>query len=865
MSYRWYWLFSMVLVFGFIGNASYAQDYSCGNISIDSAEQRYDLGRFEECMDGLNKCLQVKKAFNADQKIQAYHILAKCYLAVDSISGADSVIEELLLLKDNFETDPKDPDRFISRVAFIRSSIISSVSKRNEDMRLAPATTAVITAEEILQRGYTDLIDVLKDLPGFDISVYYGQLYANVYQRGLRTNNTDKTLLLVDGVEENDLWSNFADISQQYPVTNIKRIEVIYGPASTMYGPTAFSGVINIITKEPADYLKSKASFGINANTGISAYDTRYVDISSAYKKGAFSFNVTGRFYHSDRPDLSSQSLWDYDPNDYEDSIPLYGYRNLLSIGSNAKEYLIDNGLPSRSPFYRVSSDTSRIVLTEAGAAEAVRLNQMLYDQHEGKFDYTAFNNSARSSYINARINIADFSLGFVSWNKNEGNGTTFTDYIASVSGSRWLTNHNYAYFKYSKRINEKLLFTSFINYRIHAIKNGSKITTKKEYSALGGLELKDLVNGIPASWQTTYYYEQSEQFRAEFKLLYKLGKNFYLNSGVELRNSQLQGYYLTSATSSVPQNDGTYPASPGGNQYNVNDIGVYSQGNYRTKNGIGFTLGARLDYNQIRRDAGLGYHLSPRFVIDYALKEWVFKAIVSHGIENVSNYTKFDDVNIAPNPALKAETIYNYEFSASKKISDLFMADIDFYYSSIRNVVSAVVLNRVLQNQNIGEFKIKGIQSNFYYKSPGKKWQASLNYTFTDPLQTKSVDSADNVVDIDLRVPDIAAHKLNAVINCIFLKNFNINFRGNYLSAKKNGLNTTAPANKLSFPGYFVGNATLSVQNYIKGATLQLGCNNIFNNTYFSPGIRTAGGVRVPNAILQIGRNFFLKINYEL
>jgi len=273
-------------------HAAFAQNYNCGNTSIDSAELRYDVGRFDECINGLTQCLQTKKAFSADQKVQAFHILGKCYLAIDSIAKADSVIEELLALKENFETDSKDPDRFVNRVLFIKSTIISSVSKRNEDIRLAPATTAIITAEEIKQRGYTDLIQVLQDIPGFDVSIYYGQLYANVYQRGLRTNNTDKTLLLVDGVEENDLWTNFADISQQYPLTNIKRIEVIYGPASTMYGPTAFSGVINIITKEPADYLKNKQSFGVNANAGIATYDTRYIDASAAYKKNNFSFKL---------------------------------------------------------------------------------------------------------------------------------------------------------------------------------------------------------------------------------------------------------------------------------------------------------------------------------------------------------------------------------------------------------------------------------------------------------------------------------------------------------------------------------------------------------------------------------------------
>jgi outer membrane receptor for ferrienterochelin and colicins len=854
----------LVLLLQCFFHGAFAQDYNRGNTSIDSAELRYNVGRFDECIIGLTQCLQTKKAFNADQKIQAFHILAKCYLAIDSIAKADSVIQELLALKEDFEADAKDPDRFGNRVLFIRSTIISSVSKRNEDIRLAPATTAIITAEEIKQRGYTDLIQVLQDIPGFDVSIYYGQLYANVYQRGLRTNNTDKTLLLVDGVEENDLWTNFVDISQQYPLTNIKRIEVIYGPASTMYGPTAFSGVINIITKEPGDYLQNKESFGVNASAGVATYDTRYLDLSAAYKKNGFSFSVTGKFYYSDRPKLTD-SLWDYDPDDYENDIPNNKYKKIYTIPTNAKEYIIANNLPDPSPYYDIRNDSDKLTLNENGIAEILRRNKALVNQSVINFNYTDFVNPSKSYYINARMNFSDFSLGFVSWNKNEGIGTTYTDVVASVNASRWITGHDYLYLKYSKRITDKLLFTAFANYRIHAIKNGSKITTKKDYTSLGGLTLKDLVDGVPASWVTTYYYEQSEQFRSEFKLLYTPIKNFYLNSGIEIRNSQLQGYYLTSTTSSTPQNDGTTPVTPGGNQYNVNDIGVYSQGNYRTKFGLGITLGARLDYNEVRSGGGLGYHLSPRFVVDYTKHNYIFKTIVSSGIENVSNFTKFDEINIAPNPNLKPETIYNYEFSVGKKFSEIISADVDFFYSRIRDVVSAVISNRVVQNQNIGEFKIKGIQSNIYFRSPNKKWQATLNYSFTDPHQTQSVDTFGHVTNIDLRVADIAKHKINGIVNIVVLKNFNINLRANYLSSKKDSINTSSPNNKLRFDGYFLCNTAITADNLIKGVSIQLGCNNLFNKIYSSPGIRTSGGIRVPNEIFQMGRNFFLKLNYQL
>jgi outer membrane receptor protein involved in Fe transport len=85
---------------------------------------------------------------------------------------------------------------------------------------------------------------------------------------------------------------------------NIKRVEVIYGPASTMYGPNAFSGVINVITKDPGQYLKNNQSFGFNASAGAGTFNTKYIEATVAYKKAAFSFSLTGRMYYSDRPDL---------------------------------------------------------------------------------------------------------------------------------------------------------------------------------------------------------------------------------------------------------------------------------------------------------------------------------------------------------------------------------------------------------------------------------------------------------------------------------------------------------------------------------------------------------------------------------
>lgn len=117
-----------------------------------------------------------------------------------------------------------------------------------ETLADAPAAMIVVTAEEIARRGYSDLSRVLADLPGFDVVVANGTTHANAYRRGYRTPFTQRTLLMIDGKVDNHLWSHMAQLSRQYPMSDVVRIEVLYGPASAVYGVNAFLGIVNVVT-----------------------------------------------------------------------------------------------------------------------------------------------------------------------------------------------------------------------------------------------------------------------------------------------------------------------------------------------------------------------------------------------------------------------------------------------------------------------------------------------------------------------------------------------------------------------------------------------------------------------------------------
>ena len=110
----------------------------------------------------------------------------------------------------------------------------------------SPASVSVVAAEEIEERQVQRVADALRQVPGINVTQTGapGQL-TSVFTRGLRTEHTQ---VLLDGIPINQGLQgafNFADLS----VDNLDRIEVVRGPQSTLYGPRALAGAIQIFTK----------------------------------------------------------------------------------------------------------------------------------------------------------------------------------------------------------------------------------------------------------------------------------------------------------------------------------------------------------------------------------------------------------------------------------------------------------------------------------------------------------------------------------------------------------------------------------------------------------------------------------------
>ena len=137
----------------------------------------------------------------------------------------------------------------------------------------APAVASVFTSQQIKNMGATDIDDVLEAVPGLHVSrnaVGYNPIYSF---RGVHSSYNSQVLMLVNGIPiTNNFVGDRGQVWGGMPVEAIARIEVIRGPGSAIYGADAFSGVINIITKNADNIQKNEISARLGTNSTKDAW-----------------------------------------------------------------------------------------------------------------------------------------------------------------------------------------------------------------------------------------------------------------------------------------------------------------------------------------------------------------------------------------------------------------------------------------------------------------------------------------------------------------------------------------------------------------------------------------------------------------
>jgi hemoglobin/transferrin/lactoferrin receptor protein len=194
---------------------------------------------------------------------------------------------------------------------------IQSASRTIKNVEEIPATVYIISRREILENGYITLVDALKSVPGIRVSQPGSAVEGETFLvRGLRGNYYCK--ILIDGIPVQPSVVGGMPISAQLPIRQAERIEITFGPSSSLYGADALAGVINIVTQQ------SDRPVTAHADIAIGSEGQEYLNVSIGGKAGrnrnVLSYTLFGSAFKRNDMRVKNDLAGVYDPSLYDTS-----------------------------------------------------------------------------------------------------------------------------------------------------------------------------------------------------------------------------------------------------------------------------------------------------------------------------------------------------------------------------------------------------------------------------------------------------------------------------------------------------------------------------------------------------------------
>lgn len=176
---------------------------------------------------------------------------------------------------------------------------VSTAAKYAQGVRQVAGSVTIVTAEDIQRFGYRSLDEVLQSAAGFYLT--YDRQYAYVGVRGFgRANDqNNRILLLLDGHTVNEGLTGSSQISSSMvlDLAMVKRIEIVRGPASALYGTGALLAVVNMITE-------SGEQSGVQARAGVGTSGYHETSVTAGTKLGAAHLAFSGTWDEREGKDL---------------------------------------------------------------------------------------------------------------------------------------------------------------------------------------------------------------------------------------------------------------------------------------------------------------------------------------------------------------------------------------------------------------------------------------------------------------------------------------------------------------------------------------------------------------------------------
>lgn len=597
----------------------------------------------------------------------------------------------------------------------------SVASKTALTPRETPGIVSIITDDEIKLSGARDLIDVLQLVPGLNFNYDDGGV-VGIQMRG-NWGHEGKVLLIIDGQEINELKYNTLQFGRHYDVNQIKRIEIIRGPGSSIYGGNAELGVINIITNSGSDLNKIEI-------TG------RYGQMKETYGQKSLSLNAGKKINN-----------WDISMHGYlnkgnrSDQIFRIGNTNfdLSKNGASTEASGINLGVARKTASLKFIYDSYGTEFIVGNKLYTQKFNSLLGELKKeikvnDKLSITPkfnFRNSIpyykENWYLNNSINRISGNIT-LQYTPNKfldivGGAEFFNDkakMIEKTDSSLFSNNKKNVSFNTTSAFLQGIVKTSFVNFIV-----GGRIDSHNEYGSAFAPRV-----GLTRTWERIHFkalysgayrspaignillssgLEPEKTTVAELEMGYKLNENMFLTANIYdivIKNPII--WY-------VEKNIGQFR-----NENKTGSKGLEIE--YRFKYTWGFAT-LNYAYYEINKNTVTDYHLS--------MHPGLYPGAPSHKLAFNSGFNLTRKINIAPSAIYFGKRYFDPALSANNTIDPAFICNFTVNYNNFLAkgfTVSAGVFD-LFDNQT--PFVQAYVGRQYPFPRPSREFFVQLKYSF--------------------------------------------------------------------------------------------------------------------------------------
>ncbi len=693
----------------------------------------------------------------------------------------------------------------------LRHTPVITASGFSQPFVAAPAKVVTLTAEEIQMRGYLDLEELLHDLGGFDFNKTMGIEWSTIFMRGFRSSNSDRFLLIWDGVIQNDIWKQNVWLSRQYPLASIERVEVMYGPASLLYGANAMSGIINVILKAPGNLAEATGG----------AFGTVALDAGWAAERGPWSFQVTARSFRSREADFNGKGWRDAGGRfrAYDLRIPA----DLIPPSDPASALTYAGGLP---------------LYLHNGEARAL----------DGRYE-----NPTRDWHVSGSVIRKGLSLKAFAWSTEEGVGQWYT--AQNKVQSPWTPYGGSVQLAYEWGVGSPLEGRAYASMRYAGIDGdgdrsyGLRARTLFTNDATDPRDLK-----VYRTDPTVFSKIFARELRLGQRLTFQRARFDAVTGGEFTATDLPEDYHV--------RTQDTQPWSPSP-RHQERNLGLYANAQFKLHARFELSAGTRFDENYLAGESGgFGGLFTSRVAGIWAPHgDHHLKLIWGQGYQAPPAFQKFSTapaIRDLPARDLQPEKLQTIEFMYGFGPVLGWEASLNLFRSRVKGFITLGTVpygaGTTTQYRNLGGVELSGLEAELRYRGPSAL-EAFLN------LGGHHAEDSDT----GRKVGDIAAFKANGGISWRSPARWGFSLRGHYVGARDTvNWDSPSPYVVRRIAPYATWEASITAFQLRRGLDLRLSILNLLNRDYYDPGARTADGKTYNGAALQQPFRVFITLTWR-